>query len=190
MNRMVSKNRESLRETIRERALLRDGPYPLYSGVSSDYFFYMKSPLNDGRDLLRIALLVLNRLPKETTAVGGKAIGSVPISSAIIALNEEHRVLPRTLRGFWLRNEAKDHGPPMARWFDGDIDRDDKVVVVDDVTTSGSSVMDAVKAVRSLGAEILKVIAIVDREAGAGKRIRSEGIEFESLFQASDILDV
>lgn len=185
---MVSeKGWDDLRRSIQLKALLTEGPYKLSSGRTSGFFFYMKPVLNDGRDLHRIARIVLHRLPPETTLVGGLSLGSVPISSTTIALNEDYHVVSHSLNGFWVRMEGKDHGlegPPGL--LEGIVTSEDKAVVVDDVTTTGSSVLRAVEAVRSRGARVLKVITLVDRSEGAQQSIEKEGIEFEAVLQLED----
>ncbi|MEE9592015.1 MAG: orotate phosphoribosyltransferase [Thermoplasmata archaeon] len=185
---MVSeKGWDDLRRSIQLKAFLTEGPYKLSSGRTSDFFFYMKPVLNDGRDLHRIARIMLHRLPPETTLVGGLSLGSVPISSTMIALNEDYHIVPHSLNGFWVRMEAKDHGlEGPAGQLEGLVTSKDKAVVVDDVTTTGSSVLRAVEAVRDRSARVLKVITLVDRSEGAQQSIESKGIEFEAVLRLED----
>ena len=166
-------------------ALRQDQSYLLASGRRSSYFLDMKTVLNDGPVLRKIAHLVLNRIPDEASAVGGLAIGSVPISTAVVLLSLESRPT-KPLRGFWVRHEEKTHG--LGGLISGDLGATDRAVIVDDVTTSGSSVIRALDAVEATGATILKVVAIVDRLEGAKEQLERRGVAFESLFTRSDVL--
>lgn len=162
------------------------GPFTLASGRESHFYFDMKPLLNDPKGLTLIASLFLKRLPPQTTAVGGLSDGSIPISTTLILLNERKKTLKRSLKGFWVREAAKDHG--LTRETAGEIGRSDKAVVVDDVTTEGSSVLRAVRTARTLGAQVLKVMTVVDREEGAASAVAGSGLELIALFRAGDFL--
>ena len=90
----------------------------------------------------------------------------------------------RPLFGFYVRKEPKKRG--TRKLIEGNLEKGEKVVVVDDVTTKGSSVIKAINAIRDFGCEVVKVISIVDREAGARENFRNIGVDFESLFTKSD----
>jgi len=111
-------------------------------------------------------------------------MGSIPISSAVVLLSLEAR--PKPLKGFWIRRDEKTHG--LGGLISGELDRSDHVVIVDDVTTSGLSVLKAVDAVEGAGAAVLKVVAIVDRLEGAREKVQDRGVPFESLFTRDDVL--
>jgi len=179
-------DRTILLEAIRSRCLKTDGPYRLGSGGTSQYYLDIRVLLNDGEALARIARLVIERLPNETDAVGGMMSSSIPISTAVLLLNLQTHRLKETLRGFWVRQEEKTHG--LGGLVSGRLERNDHIVVVDDVTTQGKSVMKVVDAVRELGARVLKVVTIVDREEGAGAVLKSHRIPFDPIFTSGDIL--
>jgi len=145
----------------------------------------MKTVLNDGLVLRRIARLILNRIPDSASALGGLAMGSIPISSAVVLLSLEARPA-RPLKGFWIRRDEKTHG--LGGLISGELTQADRVVIVDDVTTSGLSVLKAVDITEGAGATVLKVVAIVDRLEGAREKIENHGISFESLFTRDDVL--
>ena len=132
----------------------------------------------DWRDSSSIEFLTPHRL------WGGLAMGSIPISSAVVLLSLEAR--PKPLKGFWIRRDEKTHG--LGGLISGELDRSDHVVIVDDVTTSGLSVLKAVDAVEGAGAAVLKVVAIVDRLEGARENVQDRGVPFESLFTRDDVL--
>ncbi len=188
---LAQKDLSILRKSVQIKSLRTDGPYRLSSGRESSFFFYMKPVLNDGRDLHTIARVILRRLPRETTLVGGLSIGSIPISSTVIALNEERKAVSHPLNGFWVRAEAKDHGlGGESGQLEGVVTEDDEAVVVDDVTTTGNSVLRAVEAVRGRGARVLKVITVVDRSEEARNAVEREGIEFDAILRREDFPDL
>ena len=178
--------RASVLGAIRAKALLRDREYMLASGKTSKYFLDMKAVLTDGSDTIsKIADLILQRFPEDVSAVGGLAMGAIPISAEIVSRN--NKVSPdRLLHYFWVRPDEKTHG--LGGLVSGTLLSGDRVVIVDDVTTEGNSVMKAIRAVVASGAKVLKVITVVDREQGAAEKVRSEGLKFEPLFTSSEIL--
>ncbi len=178
--------REELHSSMVSKALLTKGPYRLASGRLSRYYLNMKPLLNDEGDLSLISRLLLEMIPKATTAVGGLATGSISLSTGIFLENKSSRRVPRPLKGFWVREGEKDHG--LGLTIEGDLTSEDRVVIVDDVTTTGSSVMKAIEAVKSKGVEILRVISVVDRGEGAREKIVAENLEFSSIFGRNDFL--
>lgn len=182
----IHKAEASVLGAIRAKALLRERDYVLASGKTSKYFLDMKAVLTDGTDTLsKIADLMLQRFPDDVTAVGGLAMGAIPISAEIVSRNNKARP-DRPLHFFWVRPDQKTHG--LGGLVSGTLFTSDRVVIVDDVTTEGNSVMKAVRAVVASGAKVLKVITVVDREQGASDKLRSEGLKFEALFASSQVL--
>jgi orotate phosphoribosyltransferase len=92
----------------------------------------------------------------------------------------------RYLTGFFIRKERKDHG--TKKLVEGEIIEGKDVVILDGVTTSGGSAMDAVRAARGAGANVTLVLSIVDRGEGAAELYASEGIPFRWLFRADEFL--
>jgi len=88
------------------------------------------------------------------------------------------------IQAFWVRQAKKSHG--TEKWIEGDLKPGSRVVVVDDVTTKGNSVFDAIARVREIHCEIEEVISLVDREEGARERITNAGYNFASMFTISD----
>jgi orotate phosphoribosyltransferase len=175
-----------LLEDIRSRCVNTDGPYRLGSGGTSPYYLNLRVLLNDGEALARIGRLILSRLPADTDAVGGMMASSIPISSAVLLLNVQTHKLKKDLRGFWVRQEEKQHG--LGGLVSGKLRKNDRVVIVDDVTTEGNSVMRVADEVRKLGGRVLKVVVVVDREEGAAELLRSHRITFDPIFTSAVVL--
>ncbi len=178
--RMPSK-RERLVEIVRRQSLLREGAFRLVSGASSNYFFDMKKTMFDPEGAALVADLLFEMIrDEEVDFIGGIETGAIPIVAVLC-----RRSWPeKPIRGFFVRKAVKDHG--TSRRIDGYIEKGARVVLFDDVTTTGGSVMAAVEAARELGCEILKVVTIVDRLEGAAENFAREGIRFEALLTRRD----
>jgi orotate phosphoribosyltransferase len=112
--------------------------------------------------------------------LGGLAVGALPIISSLVLFSATRA----PLMGFYVREEIKNHG--TQKLIEGFLQDGADVVMFDDVTTSGDSVMKAVSAVRERKCRVLKVITIVDRLEGAEARFKREGLEFIPLFTTKD----
>lgn len=122
------------------------------------------------------------------TFIGGMELGAVPLISPIVMKAYEGRSWK--LPGFFVRKERKAHGTMrLVEGVEPGELKGEPVVILDDVTTSGKSVMHAVNAVQEEGGRVALVLSIVDREAGAAELFKSVGIEFDALFSASAFMN-
>jgi len=120
-------------------------------------------------------------------AVGGLTLGADPISYAIAHASALETTGERQMiRAFTVRKEAKQHG--TGRLVEGPFRSGDRVVVIEDVITTGGSALRAVDAIRQAGGEILGVLALVDREEGGREALEAAGLAVRSLALASDIV--
>jgi orotate phosphoribosyltransferase len=176
--------RARLYDIIKSKSFVR-GHVVLASGKESDHYFDMKPSMFDpeGADLL--ADLIFARISGiEADIVGGLEMGAVPLITPIsIASRRAGRPLP----GFFVRKTVKDHGTKKLVEGLSDV-AGKRVVIVEDVTTTGGSAMKAVEALTAAGAKIVLVISILDREENAAKLYADAGIPFASLFTASEFL--
>lgn len=180
----LAEKKARLLAIIREKSFLTEGgPFRLASGGLSDYYLDMKPTMfsPEGLSLIADVLYAMVREDRSVEAVGGLELGAVPIACAVSmrSLGE------RPLDAFVVRKERKDHG--TAKKIDGNFHDGATVVLFEDVTTRGGSVMEAVNAVRARGATVAKVIAIVDRLEGAADNLRKEGIALEAAFTVRDL---
>src|SRR5437016_1069223 len=144
-----------LLEIIKEKSLLtKGGPFKLASGAMSDYYLDMKPTTFDPEGAALIAEVILEMLPDATKvdSIGGLELGAVPIVAAVCAQSWGRR----PVSGFIVRKEKKGHG--TDRKIDGNFRDGSNVVLFDDVTTKGGSVMQAVRAVRERGAKVEMII--------------------------------
>ena len=153
--------------------------YPLSSGIVSRYYVDCKMALSypEAREL--IGELIFEQIQDlDVDAVGGLALGAYPI--AVAASDAAHKK-GVTLRAFVIRKEPKGHG--LKKYIEGEVRKGDRVVIVDDVVTSGDSTIDAILKSRDVGLEIVKVIVLVDRqEANGRENIEQHKVDFEALF--------
>jgi orotate phosphoribosyltransferase len=178
----MADKKQRLRDIIAEKSLL-SGSFTLASGKASGYFFDMKKTMFDpeGASLVGELLCDLIAADADCKAVGGLEMGAVPIALAIAMKSNDRG---RRIDAFFVRKEVKDHG--TAKLIDGNFAPGSKVIVLEDVTTTGGSAMKAVKAVREQGGKVEKIVTIVDRLEGARDNLKKEGLELVSLFTNDD----
>lgn len=175
--------RNKLYMLLRERAFRR-GRVILASGKESDYYFDMKPAMLDPDGASLMAELILQEIQGVTAdAVGGLEMGAVPLIAPVAM---KSTAFGRYLPGFFVRKAVKDHG--TKKRVDGNDIEGKSVVILEDVTTTGGSAMDAVKAVEDAGAKVALVISILDRGEGAAELYEKAGIPFKSLFKAEEFL--
>ncbi len=116
-------------------------------------------------------------------AVGGVVLGACPIASSV---SMQSALAGRPIAAFYLRKEPKGHG--MGKLLEGPVAPGTKVVVVEDVVTTGGSTLKAVEGARAEGLEVLGVVALVDREENEAAATLSAQLPFLAVFRKSDIL--
>jgi orotate phosphoribosyltransferase len=177
--------RERLRRIIKERSLLTGSEFKLASRRQSGFFFDMKKTMFHPEGASLIADLIFEAISgdRDVGFIGGLEMGAVPIVAAVAM-----RSYPdRPISGFFVRKEAKDHG--TKKLVDGCLDPGSKVILLEDVTTTGGSVMKAVQAVRDMGCTVERVVTIVDRLEGAAANLQKQGLELVPIFTARDFAD-
>jgi orotate phosphoribosyltransferase len=165
------------------------GEITLSSGKKSDFYFDMKPSMLDPAGAYFMAKLLLAGVSAAGGEyVGGLEMGAVPITGAICAYSHSAKT---PVSGFFVRKAAKEHGAKkLVEGFMKDEKlTGKKLVIVEDVTTSGASALKAVEACRAAGADVRLVISVVDRGEGAAEAFAEAGIPFKSLFHAQQFLD-
>jgi len=155
----------------------------LSSGKISNFYFdgRISSLYSEGAYL--IASIILDMIKKDNiSAIGGLTLGADPIIGATVALSFKNG---RPLNGFIVRKDEKKHG--MKRKIEGPaLKKSSRVLIIDDVITTGASTIQAIKAVHEIGCKIKRVIAIVDRLEGGAENIAKYNCKLESIFTKSD----
>ncbi len=179
--------RSRLKEIIRKRSFGR-GEITLASGRKSDFYFNLKPTMLDAEGAALLAELTLDALQSERIDyVGGLEMGAVPLAGAIAQLSFM-RGAP--IQAFFVRKKPKEHGARLSveGLAPGESLAGKRVVIVEDVTTTGGSAIKAVEAVRESGAEIVMVLTMVDRQEGADQNFRDAGLDFRSIYKAAEFL--
>jgi orotate phosphoribosyltransferase len=174
--------REELHALVKERAL-QFGDFLLASGQRSTYYFDGKQVSLDSRGAYLMALLMLDLMSDwETDAVGGMSIGADPITGAVCAVAGAQG---RALAGVIVRKEPKARG--TRRQVEGPIADGARIVIVEDAVTTGGSSIKAIEALRrEVKAEIVGLVALVDRMEGGKENLGAAGCEMRSIFTVRD----
>lgn len=168
-----------LAELVKELAVVH-GKVTLSSGKEADYYVDLRRAT-----LQHEASAIIGKLMRELTAdwdyvaVGGLTLGADPVATSIMHADG------RAIDAFVVRKEAKKHG--MQRRIEGANVEGQKVLVVEDTTTTGNSPLTAVAALREAGADVVGVATVVDRATGAADVIAAEGLEYRYLLDLSDL---
>ena len=175
--------RNQLITLIQEKALSR-GKFQLASGQTSDYYIDLSKILFDSVGLSLVASSIMEEVDswKKVTAIGGPAYGAIPIVSGMLTMFAEHKW---PMKGFFVRKETKDYG--KKELVEGHLVENDKVVLVEDVTTTGGSLLKAINEVQKV-AKVVQVVSVVDRNQGAYKLFEEKSIPFKSILNISQIL--
>lgn len=177
----VDERLHRLREIIRDESY-QEGEFRLASGGTSTYFFQLRQTTMHAEGAGLIGDLVVEFMRREGIhCVGGLELGAVPVVSAA-AVTAFQQTYP--LDAFFVRKAPKQHG--AREQIDGHIKRGAEVLAVDDVTTTGKSILDAVEIIADRQCGIAKALSIVDREEGAAENLAGKGITLYSLFRRSD----
>jgi orotate phosphoribosyltransferase len=182
-----SASRARLAEIIRKRSFGR-GEITLASGRKSDFYINLKPTMLDAEGAALLADLTFEALRDDKVDyIGGLEMGAVPIAGAIAQLSW---LKGHPIAAFFVRKKPKEHGARLAveGLAKGETLAGKRVVIVEDVTTTGGSAIKAVEAVRDAGGEIVLVFTMVDREEGASENFAQAGLAFRSLYKASEFL--
>ena len=161
----------------------KEGDFVLSSGQHSSYYINGKQVTLHPQGALAVGRLLLSRLPIDTEAVAGLTLGADPIVSAVSVVSAlENRPIPALI----VRKEAKGHGT-MAYIEGPSLPAGAKVVVLEDVVTTGQSAMKAVERLRVAGYSVNQVIALIDRQQGGAQFYQQSGLDFQTVFSIKDI---
>jgi len=179
----MSTSRQELLELLARKSF-RLGDFKLSSGSTSDYYIDCRTTTLDARGAQLTGQVFLEEIREqgwEPDAIGGLTMGADPIVVAVA-------VISGTMHGFLVRKAEKEHG--TGRRIEGFADKGARVVIVDDVCTTGSSTVQAIEAARAFGFKIVGVMCLVERqEAGGRKNVENAATPapFIAVFTASDV---
>jgi len=165
----------------------RTGDFVLSSGARSSYYINGKQVTLHPQGALAIAQLLVPLLPGDTQAVAGLTLGADPIVSAVSVISAlKNRPQPGGIPALIVRKEAKGHG--TQAFIEGPaLLQASRVVVLEDVVTTGQSALKAVERLRSCGYTVNHIIALVDRQQGGAELYREAGLNFAAIFSIQEI---
>ncbi|MFH1911146.1 MAG: orotate phosphoribosyltransferase [Pseudomonadota bacterium] len=159
-------------------------PFTLVSGRTSNYYFNCKPTTLDPEGMNLIGELVFAMLAdSEVTAAGGLTLGADPIANALSVISFQKG---RPIKSFIVRKDVKDHGMKSA--VEGNVRPGEKVVILDDVITTGGSTITAIERAREAGLVIDRVIALIDREEGGRENIENHVARVDAVLTRSEIM--
>jgi orotate phosphoribosyltransferase len=180
---MEQEQRDQLRQMLLSRSM-RFGEFVLSSGATSNYYIDVRKTSLHPDGLKLISELFYEVLQADNiTAVGGLTLGADPLVAGVML--HAARV-GRPIEGFLVRRTTKDHG--LRGQVEGNLAGHKRVAILDDVITSGESALIAAEAAESYRAEIVRVLAVVDREQGASQIFQQHGYPFTPLFSIGELL--
>lgn len=160
--------------------------FKLVSGRLSNYYFDCKPVTLSPEGMYLIGNLVFAAVYNlEPKGIGGLTLGADPIASSV-AYTSYLKGLP--IEAFVVRKTAKSHG--TMQWIEGNITKGDKVVIVDDVITTGNSTIEAITRSQEAGLNIVKVIALIDRQEGGKEAIEALGYKLTSIITREEVMNV
>ncbi|PYV15510.1 MAG: orotate phosphoribosyltransferase [Acidobacteria bacterium] len=186
LHRTIMENRAKLREILCQKSV-RWGRVKLSSGQESDFYFDCKRTTLDPEGSVLTAKTILDLLDEKkisADAIGGLTLGADPIVASVAAVSF---YAGKPLQAFIIRKERKTHG--MQKQIEGPmLERGSKVVIVDEVCTTGKSTMEAVEIAEREGLEVTAVVSLVDREEGGSEQLRGK-YRYLSVFTGKELLE-
>ncbi len=167
---------KQLIERICQTALLR-GEFTLRSGRKSKYYLDKYLFETEPDILAELGKRFAARVDDSVTRLAGAELGGIPLVAAASMASGKPSVL--------IRNQKKGYG--TAKQLEGRLEKGDRVVIVEDIATTGGQVLEAAKVLQEAGAEVVKIIAVIDRQEGARENIEGAGFAFEALFTKADL---
>jgi orotate phosphoribosyltransferase len=168
--------RDELVRLLIESGAVRFGDFTLASGEKSDVYIDVKRAWPDPKRLETLARALSARAGSEPR-LAGMELGAVPLVVAVaLATGRPYAVL---------RKAPKEHGTRQA--FEGEIPKGERVLLIEDVITTGGSSLRSLEIVRAAGGVVDRVLAVVDREAGAAERLAAAGARLETLLTMAEL---
>lgn len=170
--------------TLLKKKAFKKGRFILSSGKVSHYYLDGRVITLSPEGAYLVASIILEIIKdKDIDAIGGPTLGADPIVGAVAALSHTKGI---PLKTFIVRKVAKEHG--LQRKIEGPaLKKGEKVLLVDDVTTTGKSLIEAKEALNKMGVIARQALVIVDRNEGAADNLKEIGCKLESIFTIKDL---
>jgi orotate phosphoribosyltransferase len=163
---------------LKDCGAVQFGEFVLTSGKKSNYYVNLKKATTIP-EVLGLITDSVAEVVGDTDKIGGPELGAVPIVVAVSLKIGKPFVI--------IRKKPKGHG--ASSHIEGDIEKGEKVVVIEDVTTTAGSLAKAIRILREAGAVVERAVVVVDREEGGRATVENENVEFVSLITATDLIE-
>ncbi len=173
----MNKDKAELLSLLKQKDVVKFGKFVLSSGKESNYYVNMKSGITDPKILKKIATIVAADISNQNiNKIAGPALGAVPLATAIS--------LESNIPMLMIRKAKKGYG--TSKLIEGTLENGDSVAIIEDVTTTGNSLLRAIKAIKDNGGSVKRTIVVVDRNEGAMENLKKEGIILEPILSIED----
>ena len=178
---------KELTDIILEKSLkVADEPiFELASGKKSNIYIDCRKTTKNARGAYLIGNIIYDKISDlGVDAIGGLTMGADPVADAVAYTSV---LKGKLINSFSVRKKAKEHG--LKRVIEGDVNNGNRVVIVDDVATTGQSTIEAIENARAGGLHVVKVIILVDRQEGGRENILKHNVDYEAILTKQDLLD-
>ena len=178
---------KELTDILLEKSLkVADEPiFELASGKKSNLYIDCRKTTKNARGAYLIGNIIYDKISNlDVDAIGGLTMGADPVADAVAYTSV---LKGKLINAFSVRKDAKKHG--LKRIIEGDVNNGDRVVIVDDVATTGQSTIEAIENARAGGLHVVKVIILVDRQEGGRENILKHDVDFEAILTKQVLLD-
>jgi len=164
----------------------KEPTFKLVSGAMSNYYFNCKAVTLHPEGMYLIGNIIFDMIKNDNIkGIGGLTLGADPIANAV-AYTSHLKKYP--IEAFVVRKSAKSHG--TMQWIEGNIKAGDRVVIVDDVITTGKSTIEAINRAKEGGLDIVKIIALIDRQEGGRINIEALGYKVEAVITRDAVMEL
>lgn len=158
--------------------------FKLVSGRMSNYYFNCKAVTLYPEGMYLIGNLIFDLIQDmNIKGIGGLTLGADPIAYAVAYTSY---LKEKPIEAFVVRKTPKSHG--TMQWIEGHIKSGDRVVIVDDVITTGKSTIEAITRAKEAGLEIVKVIALIDRQEGGREAVEALGYKLDAIITREEVM--
>jgi len=180
--------KERLIELILEKAFKfsKEPVFKLVSGRMSNYYFNCKAVTLNPEGMHHIGNIVYDMIGDAAArGIGGLTLGADPIANAVAYTSY---LKGKPIEAFVVRKSAKSHG--TMQWIEGNVKKGDRVIIVDDVITTGKSTIEAINKAKEAGLEIVRVVALIDRQEGGRENIEAQGFKVDAVATREEVMKV
>lgn len=170
-------HKNKLMQLLKENDVIKFGDFTLSSGKKSNYYVDMKKAITEPEILKCAAEMITDEISdKNIDKIAGPALGAVPIATATSLISGKPMLM--------IRKEKKSYG--TSKQIEGELNPEDNVIIVEDVTTTGGSLLKAIDVIEDNDGKIIQAYVIVDREEGAAETFKKRGIELKPLLTITE----